>query len=243
MERWTDRHMRVEINLFFPGLVFLLCSGWVFSQAPTGREAHEGRGKERERKSYQCSTPRTHSRALLRPEACSEELRHAHLHAAGNTEPLPPPRGHRDLRTWAFVRTHHRSSQKEVCTTAVISSQKPHRFVLLAVLAPRHSEKTTLSPTPTGNWWEVILHYMISEMNWKLCALCPLIFLVKNITVKTATTCQKCPICSLTEKDKAFFPAEETRGFLTTFIPPEFCWHNYSFQSRLILWPLKIQED
>lgn len=146
MERWTDRHMRVEINLFFPGLVFLLCSGWVFSQAPTGREAHEGRGKERERKSYQCSTPRTHSPALSRPEACSEELRHAHLQAAGNTEPLPPARGHRDLRAWALVRTHHRSSQKEVCIATVISSQKPHRFVLLPVLAPRHSEKTTLSP-------------------------------------------------------------------------------------------------
>lgn len=67
----------------------------IFSGTHGKRGTRRQRERERERKSYQCSTPRTHSRALSRPEACSEELRHAHLHAAGNSEPLPPPRTQR----------------------------------------------------------------------------------------------------------------------------------------------------
>lgn len=160
-------------------------------------------------------------------------------------ELLPPPREHIELKTWALVKIHHRCSQREVYIRTVISTQKPHQFVL-SMLAPRHTLRRwpclqTLYQQETDG--EVTLHYMISEMNWELCALCPLIYLVKNVAVKMATTCQKCPICPLTEKDNALFPVEETGAFLTTFIPPNFCWCNYSFQFLLILWPLKTQKD
>lgn len=54
IDGWTDSHMRVEINLFFPELALLLDSGhshtgWVFSQVPIGREAGRDKGKKREK--------------------------------------------------------------------------------------------------------------------------------------------------------------------------------------------------
>lgn len=62
------------------------------------------------------------------------------------------------------------------------------------------SSVTTLYQQETGG--EVTVHYMISQMNWELCALCPLIYLVKKV-----------PCLFINWKRQCLVPSRGDRGF------------------------------
>lgn len=218
MERWTDSHMWVEINLFFPGLVLHLYSGWAFFSG-THRKTGTGRQGKREKE----RALSVHPWALWSPQTVGKECRHAHLHTSGNLGLLSLPRGHIVLKTWESVKNPswvclerslykkplvHKSSNEFSCPSSLPDKLRipcPHQALSVTTLYKKLMGKSAYTA-----WFP----------DWELSALCLLVYLVVNVAIRTATT-----LCSLAEKTLMLI--EET-GFSNS-IPPDSCSRSYSF--------------